>query len=290
MAAAAVFAQLIVALSILFSTAGSSDPVFRVVGDSLKLEIKGSVSEFVDFTWTFNATVNVQKYYKELKHIQLGPCYKDRAKFNNKTCSLILKNLKKNDSGLYEVKASSAAHITTAMYRLSVLDPVEPPVLTVYNTTDPCNITLTCRGHDLSINSTCYKKTCEEKEVTSSGGVALSLSVRDGAIICNCSNPASWKQENKTFTHIFAYTDAEQRDNPLYAGVETSDQPSSPETMLKKDSAVYSTVISQHPSNKEKRHITEIKICSLMMMLNSKGSIGFRRSGEDGASPGDSLL
>uniref|UniRef100_W5KR25 Immunoglobulin domain-containing protein n=1 Tax=Astyanax mexicanus TaxID=7994 RepID=W5KR25_ASTMX len=180
-------------LFISFLSAGSSD-VIRVVGDSVQLEINGSVSEFDDFTWIFSGTVNVLKYSKRYKDVTHSPSYKDRVEFNEETCSLTLKNLQKNDSGLYKIEASNALQTTTLYtYRLSVLDPVEPPVLTVYNSTDPCNITLTCRGHDLSINSTCYNETCEEKEVTSSGGVILSLSVRDGVIICNYSNPASWK-------------------------------------------------------------------------------------------------
>ncbi|KAG9259393.1 CD48 antigen-like [Astyanax mexicanus] len=199
--------QLIFTLSTLISITGSSD-VIRVVGDSVQLEIKESVSEFDDFFWIFSESVPVLRYYKEFKHIKLYPRYKDRVEINEETCSLILKNLQKTDSGLYEVKAANPEKTTSATYRLSVLDPVEAPVLTVYNTTDPCNSTLTCRGHDLSINSTCYKETCEEKEVTSTGGVALSLSVRDGVIICNHSNPVSWKQENITFTELCAHTGA----------------------------------------------------------------------------------
>uniref|UniRef100_A0A3B1JT30 Immunoglobulin domain-containing protein n=1 Tax=Astyanax mexicanus TaxID=7994 RepID=A0A3B1JT30_ASTMX len=174
-----------------FLSAGSSD-VFREVGDSVQLEINGSVSEFDDFTWTFSGSDNVLKYYKKFKHIAHSPRYKDRVEFNEETCSLTLKNLQKTDNGPYEVKASNTENTTSATYRLSVFDPVEAPVLTVYNSTDPCNITLTCR------------ETCEEKEVTSPGGVALSLSVRNSIIICNHSNPASCKQENKTFTHLCA--------------------------------------------------------------------------------------
>ncbi|KAG9278095.1 CD48 antigen-like [Astyanax mexicanus] len=202
--AGAVFAQLIVVLSsfISFLSAGSSD-VIRVVGDSVQLEINGSVSEFDEFTWIFSGSVNVLKYYKKYKDVTHSPRYKHRVEFNEESCSLILKNLQITDSGPYKVKASNALQTTTLhTYRLSVSDPVEPPVLTVYNSTDPCNITLTCRGHDLSITSSCYKETCEEKEVTSPGGVALSLSVRDGAIICNHSNLVSWKQEKITFTHL----------------------------------------------------------------------------------------
>uniref|UniRef100_A0A3B1KDR4 Immunoglobulin domain-containing protein n=1 Tax=Astyanax mexicanus TaxID=7994 RepID=A0A3B1KDR4_ASTMX len=206
MAAAAVFAQLIVALSILFSTAGSSD-VIRVVGDSVQLEINGSVSEFDEFTWVFSGSVNILKYYKKFKHITPSPRYKHRVEFNNKTCSLSLNNLQKTDSGPYEVKASNELQTTTlCTYRLSVLDPVEAPVLKHRRIAKPCNSTLTCRGHDLPINSSCNNETCEEKEVTSSGGVALSLYVQESIIFCNHSNPVSWKQANITFTELCADT------------------------------------------------------------------------------------
>ncbi|KAG9278180.1 SLAM family member 9-like, partial [Astyanax mexicanus] len=178
---------------------GSSD-VFRVVGDSVQLEINGSVSEFDEFFWVFSGSVPVLKYYKQYKDFKPSPRYKDRVEFIEETCSLTLKNLQKTDNGLYEVKASNTEKTTTlCAHRL--------PVLGNYNRADPCDITLTCRGHDLSINSTCYKKkTCEEKEVTSPGGVALSLSVWDSIIICNHSNSASWKQENIiiALTHLCA--------------------------------------------------------------------------------------
>ncbi|KAI4885809.1 hypothetical protein NFI96_004686, partial [Prochilodus magdalenae] len=74
-------------------------------------------------------------------------------------------------------------------------DPVKPAVLTFHLIWSTCHIALTCRGHDLSITSSCYNETCEEKEVTSPGGVTLSLSVRGSSIICNHSNPFSWKED-----------------------------------------------------------------------------------------------
>ncbi|KAI4905928.1 hypothetical protein NFI96_032174 [Prochilodus magdalenae] len=77
-------------------------------------------------------------------------------------------------------------------------DPVEAPVLTPAPDQvgrDPCNTTLTCRGQDLSINSSCYNETCEVKEVTSPGGVTLLLSIRGRSIICNQSNSVSWKED-----------------------------------------------------------------------------------------------
>ncbi|KAI4891541.1 hypothetical protein NFI96_029342, partial [Prochilodus magdalenae] len=173
---------------------GSSD-VVRSVGDSVQLDIQRPVLEFEELSWIFNRTNNVVKYYMDSNKAKHYPGYKDRVEFRNRTYSLTLKNLQKTDSGLYVARAVGAQVTVVAVYSLSVLDPVEAPVLTLQLISDTCNITLTCRGHDLSISSRCYNETCEEKEVTSPGGVALSLSVRGSSIICNHSNPFSWKED-----------------------------------------------------------------------------------------------
>uniref|UniRef100_A0A3B1J5H4 Immunoglobulin domain-containing protein n=1 Tax=Astyanax mexicanus TaxID=7994 RepID=A0A3B1J5H4_ASTMX len=174
-------------------SAGSSD-VSKPVGDSVQLDVQINEQTFYFFIWKHNNN-NILKYYPDGETINYDP-FKDRAEINNKTYSLTLKNLQKTDSGLYEAILSSETDTTLAQYNLSVWDPVEPPVLTVYKSADSCNSTLTCRGHDLSINSTCYKETCEEKEVTSSGGVALFLSIKDSLIICNLSTQSAEAGEN----------------------------------------------------------------------------------------------
>ncbi|KAG9259392.1 SLAM family member 7-like [Astyanax mexicanus] len=196
--------QLIFTLSTLISITGSSD-VFRAVGGSVQLEIQNPGAEFKILSWIFNGSKNVLDYVKKNNDVDPSSDYKERVEFNDKTYSLTLNKLQKTDSGLYSARASGVTVL--AEYRLSVIDAVEPPVLTLYNTTDPCNSTLTCRGHDLSFNSSCYNETCEEKEVTSPEGVALSLYVRDSVIICNHSNPVSWKSaEIKSFRHFCADT------------------------------------------------------------------------------------
>ncbi|KAL7851027.1 hypothetical protein AOLI_G00213830 [Acnodon oligacanthus] len=186
--------QLIFVLSTLISITESSD-MFGLVGDSVQLLIQRHVPEFDEFIWEFENVKNVLKYYNETKKIKPSSAYGGRVEFNKETYSLTLKNLQKTDSGLYEAKASNEDFRVVAKYRLSVLDPVEVPVLTHQLSRETCNITLTCRGHDLSINSSCYNETCEEKEVISPGGVTLSLSVSGNSIICNHSNPVSWKTD-----------------------------------------------------------------------------------------------
>ncbi|KAI4875894.1 hypothetical protein NFI96_027925, partial [Prochilodus magdalenae] len=171
-----------------------SSDVVRSVGDSVQLDIQRPVPEFDELFWVFNRTNYILKYTtdsKKTKHYS----YKDRVEFNEGTYSLTLNNLQKTDSGLYVARVSGAQVTVAAVYSLSVLDPVEAPVLTLHLIWSTCNITLTCRGQDLSISSRCYRETCEEKEVTSPGGVTLSLSVRGSSIICNQSNPVSWKED-----------------------------------------------------------------------------------------------
>ncbi|KAL7842125.1 hypothetical protein SRHO_G00238140 [Serrasalmus rhombeus] len=190
----AMAAQMIFVLFSLVSITESSD-VFRLVGSSVQLDIQHPVPEFDYFAWVFNQSNNVLKYYPQFKSAKLYPDYEGRVEFNEETYSLTLKNLQKTDSGLCKAETTGDVVRVVAEYRLSVLDPVEAPVLTHQLNRDTCNITLTCRGHDLSINSRCYYETCEEKEETSHGGVTLSLSFNGSSIICNHSNPVSWKTD-----------------------------------------------------------------------------------------------
>ncbi|KAL6468215.1 hypothetical protein MHYP_G00238920 [Metynnis hypsauchen] len=190
-------AMMVPLLFVLFSLVSNtvSSDLFKLTGSSVHLDILDTIPEFEELSWIFNRSANVLKYYNETKKAKQYPGYGGRVEFNEETYSLTLKNLQKTDSGLYEAKTSGDVVSAVAEYRLSVLDSVEPPVLTLELNSDTCNIILTCRGHDLSVNSSCYNKTCEEKEVRSPGGVVLSLSVNGSTIICNHSNPVSWKEK-----------------------------------------------------------------------------------------------
>ncbi|XP_037386803.1 SLAM family member 9-like [Pygocentrus nattereri] len=190
-------AMMVLLFFVLFSLVSitvSSD-LFKLIGSSVQLDILNTIPEFEELTWIFNRSTNVLKYYNEAKKSKQYSGYGGRVEFNEETYSLTLKNLQKTDSGLYEAKTASDVVRVVAEYRLSVLDPVEAPVLTHQLSRDTCNITLTCRRHDLSINSSCYEETCEEKEVTSPGGVTLSLSVNGRTVSCNHSNPVSWRTD-----------------------------------------------------------------------------------------------
>ncbi|XP_076837593.1 CD48 antigen-like isoform X2 [Brachyhypopomus gauderio] len=197
-----------------------SSGVFRLVGSSIQLDVQHHGYNYEEFTWMFNEDCMV-KYYSKYKDFNIYYPFIGRVKFNKTTHSLILMNLQKSDSGLYTARAFDKNFRTVAKYTLSVWDPVETPVLTAVpdhlsTDPDPCNITLTCRGHDLSVSTRCYNEICEEKEVTSPGGVTLFLSVRNSSsIICNISNPVSWNMSVMEMNNLTPYCHHKDAVSPL---------------------------------------------------------------------------
>ncbi|XP_066507962.1 CD48 antigen-like [Hoplias malabaricus] len=188
----ALMLQLIFTLFTLSSNTESSD-VSVLVGDSVQLHTQEPLPEFTTLFWKINKTDNVLEYLKKYKDVTLSPHYKDIVEFNKETYSLTLKNLQKTDSGLYEAKTAGEKDTVVAVYTLSVLDPVEAPVLIYQLNKETCNITVSCRAHHFFVS--CNKETCEERKVSALGLVSLSLFVSNSSIICNHSNPVSWKRD-----------------------------------------------------------------------------------------------
>ncbi|CAB1326727.1 unnamed protein product, partial [Coregonus sp. 'balchen'] len=87
---------------------------------------------------------------------------------------------------------------------------VEPPVLTVNSVStksDPCNATVTCRGQNTSVTSSCNNSTCSQVGGESRGAETstvplLSVYVAGGSIICNHSNQVSWANDTKEIETI----------------------------------------------------------------------------------------
>ncbi|XP_060761315.1 uncharacterized protein LOC132871216 isoform X1 [Neoarius graeffei] len=169
--------------------------IFKLVNSSVQLDVQTKDYEFTDFTWSFNKSKNIVKYYKNSQSIAFTD-YKNRVELNEKTQSLTLKNLQKTDSGLYEAVASGEQNRIVAEYQLTVLDPVEKPVLNgpKQQSNETCNVTLSCEAQKLSVTSHYYSDNCDmKKETTEDGVLSLSLYVSNSFIICNHSNPVSWK-------------------------------------------------------------------------------------------------
>ncbi|RXN16176.1 CD48 antigen-like protein [Labeo rohita] len=106
--------------------------------------------------------------------------------------------MQKTDSGLYTATTSGESNNNIVIYRVSVIDAVEAPVLTVNSnwfSSDSCTVNFTCRAHELMINSSYQNNRCSKDEVTSHEINTLILDCSEESIICNHSNPVSWKED-----------------------------------------------------------------------------------------------
>ncbi|XP_073728439.1 uncharacterized protein [Misgurnus anguillicaudatus] len=148
-----------------FST---EDTVFVETGASLQLNIQRDKlpDKFEEIFWLNNKSDTIVKYYKEFKKVKFYDDYKDIVEFNNESFSLTLKNMKKTDSGVYTARITGKTNRDVAEHRVSVIDPVKTPELTVNSN---------------GLN----------EEVTSHEKFTLILICSNETIICNHSNPIS---------------------------------------------------------------------------------------------------
>lgn len=89
-------------------------------------------------------------------------------------------------------------HLIIFLLHIYVSDAVKAPVLTVNSvmfSSNSCTVNFTCRTQDLVINSNYQNNTCSQEEVTSQENNTLILSCSEELIMCNYSNPVSWKKD-----------------------------------------------------------------------------------------------
>uniref|UniRef100_A0A9J8CG04 Immunoglobulin subtype domain-containing protein n=1 Tax=Cyprinus carpio carpio TaxID=630221 RepID=A0A9J8CG04_CYPCA len=175
----------------------------------LSTHITGFSAEISVFVQTgASVQLNIQtqqlpEYSNESKKVKLYPYYKDRVDFNDKTFSVTLKNMQKTDSGLYRARASGETENDIVTYRVSVIDAVEAPVLTVnsnWSSPEPC--IFTCNGSNITVSFIYDSSICSPEEVTSSDHYTLRLSCSGDSIMCNYSNPVSWKTDTEKVNEL----------------------------------------------------------------------------------------
>ncbi|XP_063049570.1 uncharacterized protein LOC134444011 [Engraulis encrasicolus] len=178
------------------------ETVFGEEGKSITLAMNGSDvvnRSYVDYVaWTFNERdiVTYYPHYPKVRQLRVWSSYKSRVEFNTRDLSMELKNLTKNDTGLYTGEMRTPENVHFVEYYLFVFEPVEKPVLTAHlnwSSGDECQVMVTCRAGDLSVTSSCNISTCTQDGDSTHGG--LSIFTRHGSIICNHSNPVSWSQD-----------------------------------------------------------------------------------------------
>uniref|UniRef100_A0A8C5B310 Immunoglobulin subtype domain-containing protein n=1 Tax=Gadus morhua TaxID=8049 RepID=A0A8C5B310_GADMO len=183
-----------VIILLIFVSGHPMETLFVLEGDDLSMVIHGPTP--VDqFLW--RATIQLKKYTILTYQPGTEPkkYYGKRAEFSKTTFSLQIKNLRLNESGLYEAVVISA---TQDIVRVS---PVVLNVSSVSLSPESCKVTVTCSTQSSSLNSTftCTPRTCSEdgedpaEVVTSDGSLQIYLSNGLNAV-CNHSNKVSWSK------------------------------------------------------------------------------------------------
>ncbi|KAM9349541.1 CD48 antigen-like [Symphorus nematophorus] len=220
---------MILGLLVCIQTPGSSagTPVFVQKGEDLTLNLMtADVPEnFILFSWNFNENLNLITFLPSNKPI-ISNLYTGRVEVSEEKFSVKLKNLQKADSGVYTARVrGTEEEQTVAEYDVRVQDPVSPVELkvdSVSNSSDSCNLTVTCRTQDSHISSTftCDTNTCgqeggERSEVTTSGA-SLHVYLVNDSIICNHSNQVS---HTKDMTKILQFCPENDGSEFVSAGV-----------------------------------------------------------------------
>uniref|UniRef100_A0A673H9T1 CD48 antigen-like n=1 Tax=Sinocyclocheilus rhinocerous TaxID=307959 RepID=A0A673H9T1_9TELE len=172
-------------------------------GSSVQLDIQtDKLLPFDTLVWMNHESENIVTFSKKTVETEIN---NDSVVFNQSTFSLTLKSTKKTDSGLYTAKIFGSNNINVAKYRVSVIDPVDSPVLN-WNVTmiavNSCIVNVSCSGHDRTIRETYQSNNCSQKENISSEIQTLTLYCKEDIVICNYSNPVSWKNDTIQIKHL----------------------------------------------------------------------------------------
>ncbi|KTF95114.1 hypothetical protein cypCar_00048924 [Cyprinus carpio] len=144
--------------------------------------------------------------------------------------------MQKTDSGLYRARASGETENDIVTYRVSVIDAVEAPVLTVnsnWSSPEPC--IFTCNGSNITVSFIYDSSICSPEEVTSSDHYTLRLSCSGDSIMCNYSNPVSWKTDTEKVNELCTVNEGAQKDEQtIYAEVDDNIKPQKSLEILEK--------------------------------------------------------
>ncbi|XP_062284234.1 CD48 antigen-like [Scomber scombrus] len=196
-----------VSVTISMKRSSAVTTVFVQKGKNLHLDVNKPVVlvEDTEFSWTYNNNSNVVRLFNDTR-TRISDSYKGRVEFSVQSHSLLLKNVQQSDSGVYTALISGDKNQRVAEYKVIIQDPVSPvqlSVKSVSNSTESCNLTVTCSTEDSLISSTfrCDTQTCnqeggEQSEVTTSGSSFIIYLLKD-SIICNHSNQVSWTRDMK---------------------------------------------------------------------------------------------
>lgn len=181
--------------------------MFVLHGKDLHLDTEKpfQLDEKTDLFWKFNSSNTIAKCVFNKDPVVFNE-YAGKAELFGPNCSLKLKNVQHSDSGDYKAVVLGGRDQTVAEYKVIVQDPVTPADLTVdpvSNSSDSCNLTVTCSTVDFNVSSSfrCDGKSCShagEKDLKATKVFSyLIVYLHQDTIYCNHSNQVSWNVTDK---------------------------------------------------------------------------------------------
>ncbi|KAI3374245.1 hypothetical protein L3Q82_006095 [Scortum barcoo] len=193
-----------------------SAPVFVEKGKDVFLNVtEADVTKDDTMVWKFNKTVVLVTFFP--KSVVVSPDYTGRIEIYENKHSIKLKNLQDADNGVYTARVTGAEK-----EQHNPVSPVQLTVDSVSNSSDSCNLTVTCSTSDYHISGSfrCDAQTCsqeggERSEVTTFGAF-LHFYLENDSIICEHSNKVS-RTKNLTDIRHFCprHADANKEDNNI---------------------------------------------------------------------------
>ncbi|XP_036072274.1 uncharacterized protein LOC112151481 isoform X2 [Oryzias melastigma] len=205
---------------LLFQGFSALTPVFVQTGEDVVLDVNGTdcSEDGAAILWRFNQKENLVRLtcWKDRKPTVSKLKYQDRTEITEET-SLKLKNCQKSFSGVYSVIRTFTEDEVVAEYNVTVEDPVSPVLLnvdSVFNSSNFCNLTVTCSTDHSHISSsfTCGSESCKQDDgqqtnVTKQENL-LQVYLSDDSVICNHSNHVSWANSTEKIRLICLLNDA----------------------------------------------------------------------------------
>ncbi|XP_016354962.1 natural killer cell receptor 2B4 [Sinocyclocheilus anshuiensis] len=183
----------------------SDQPIPKKVmkGKSVELETQNNLS-FDHFEWIKDKSEIVVTYDSKTGNTESSH---ERVDFNKQTLSLTIKNTQETDSGLYTARASGESDTTISLYNVIVVgtssqaSTTESVSLTwiiflfPFGAIMVLQIIKRCSGHDRTIREIHHSNNCTQENVKSFGIQTLALYCIENVVVCNYSNPVSWKND-----------------------------------------------------------------------------------------------
>ncbi|XP_058165949.1 SLAM family member 7 [Dasypus novemcinctus] len=199
------------------------------VGGSVIFPLNIQEQQVDSIVWTFNTTlVTIQPggANKLDNVIVTQRSNKDRVNFPSitpKNYSLILSNLRKNDSGAYRVEIhSSQLEMFTQRYELRVYEHLSKPKITMglqNKENGTCVTNLTCSmeqgGEDVTYSWKSLGTTANESHSGSTLPISWALGESNTIFICVVKNPISSNQSNPVSAEKFCEGAAGDKDAPM---------------------------------------------------------------------------